>query len=209
MAPAARKQPTRSGPAPSASNTTPAQTARQHDAITDFQARRLNRRLEDLERTNPTDIPASSFVPSDSKAKAGAEIGFGGVVVPLAVDKGKKKQSGNVRKILYAKKSLKDWLEELTQYRRTLLPSRPYHPPRPANSARPAAIPARIGVQGVQSGAATGNVWGYMSEMEDVASADELDMTRQESPGPGRHRSTLNNVDIRYGVATCPWTLCA
>ena len=26
---------------------------------------------------------------------------------------GKKKQSGNVRKILYAKKSLKDWLDEL------------------------------------------------------------------------------------------------
>jgi hypothetical protein len=38
------------------------------------------------------------------------------VVVPLAVDKGKKKQSGNVRKILYAKKSLKDWLEELVSF---------------------------------------------------------------------------------------------
>lgn len=72
-----------------------------------------------MQRTNPTDIPVSSFVPSTSTADPKSSLslaGMHGLMLPpgaLAGDKGKKKQTGNVRKILYAKKSLKDWLEEL------------------------------------------------------------------------------------------------
>lgn len=69
--------------------------------------------ITDVQRTNPTDIPASSFIPSDSVSKTGGLPGLSVVLIPPTNDKSKKKQSGNVRKILYAKKSLKDWLEEL------------------------------------------------------------------------------------------------
>ena len=54
-------------------------------------------------RTNPTDIPTSSFVPGNSTKTPQTQV---------QVDQ-KKKQPANVRKVLYARKSLKDWLEEL------------------------------------------------------------------------------------------------
>ena len=107
---------------------------RQAEALADFRARRVHRRLEELEvglsyrrtspqnaivgvsklirrvlqRTNPTDIPASSFVPTSS---VNGQAGPGGSAAS------KKKQSGNVRKILYARKSLNDWIEELVSPR--------------------------------------------------------------------------------------------
>jgi hypothetical protein len=57
------------------------------------------------QRTNPTDIPSTSFVPP-------------------ATDKTKKKQSANVRRILTGRKGLKDWLDELVrQSRFGLIPS--------------------------------------------------------------------------------------
>lgn len=88
----------------------------------EFRNRRLQRKLDELERTNPTDIPASSFLPQSTSllplnasvnsnvgsGGSGAGGGMGGAAI-------KKKQTGNVRKILYAKKSLKDWLEELVR----------------------------------------------------------------------------------------------
>jgi zinc finger HIT domain-containing protein 1 len=92
------------------------------DALTDFQARRLQRRLEELEvspslsldahltngqRTNPTDIPTSSFIPGGNAKTPQAQ--------QAQVDQ-KKKQSANVRKVLLARKSLKDWLEELASF---------------------------------------------------------------------------------------------
>ncbi|WWC90344.1 uncharacterized protein L201_005277 [Kwoniella dendrophila CBS 6074] len=108
---AVRKQPSRntipqsSHSKPSAStytanNTSAAALSRRDDALNDFQNRRLARRLDDLERTNPTDIPATSFIPGSTTTNLNSPIG-------------KKKQSSNVRKILYGKKSLKDWLDEL------------------------------------------------------------------------------------------------
>jgi zinc finger HIT domain-containing protein 1 len=66
-----------------------------------------------MQRTNSTDIPATSFIPSGSAKQSDPSSEFAGIVLPSTGDKGRKKQSGNVRKILYAKKSLKDWLEEL------------------------------------------------------------------------------------------------
>ena len=54
-------------------------------------------------RTNPTDIPTSSFVPGNNTKTPQTQV---------QVDQ-KKKQPANVRKVLYARKSLKDWLEEL------------------------------------------------------------------------------------------------
>ncbi|ORX38197.1 hypothetical protein BD324DRAFT_619928 [Kockovaella imperatae] len=81
---------------------------RQADALAEFRARRLQRKLEDLERTNPTDIPASSFAVNPPPSSASTLT----TSLNPAVQS-KKKQSGNVRKILYARKSLKDWLEEL------------------------------------------------------------------------------------------------
>ncbi|CAD6585124.1 MAG: hypothetical protein TREMPRED_004054 [Tremellales sp. Tagirdzhanova-0007] len=92
-----RKNPPRQAPSHGTNTSQPAQTHRS-DAFTDFQARRLQRRLDDLERTNPTDIPASSFVPASQTQ-----------------GQGKKKQTPNVRRILYNKKSLKDWLDELVR----------------------------------------------------------------------------------------------
>jgi zinc finger HIT domain-containing protein 1 len=56
------------------------------------------------ERTNPTDIPNSSFVPGTNTKTPQAQ--------QLQADQ-KKKQPANVRKVLYARKTLKDWLEEL------------------------------------------------------------------------------------------------
>ncbi|WVW85214.1 hypothetical protein I302_107252 [Kwoniella bestiolae CBS 10118] len=117
MPPAIRKQPSRTSlPQPSTSSTSgnpSSSSSRREDALNDFQSRRLARFLEDLERTNPTDIPATSFIPSTttpstpnaSSTTPVAQIGT----------TGKKKQSSNVRKILYGKKSLKDWLDELPQ----------------------------------------------------------------------------------------------
>nr|ODN86240.1 zinc finger HIT domain-containing protein 1 [Cryptococcus depauperatus CBS 7841] len=83
----------------------PSTTSRQTDALLEFQARRIQRRLDDLERTNPTDIPSSSFVPNSTETPI-----TGPLTSPLPV---KKKQTANVRRILYNKKSLKDWLDEL------------------------------------------------------------------------------------------------
>jgi zinc finger HIT domain-containing protein 1 len=55
-------------------------------------------------RTNPTDIPNSSFVPgNNNKTPQNQQI---------QADQ-KRKQPANVRKVLYARKTLKDWLEEL------------------------------------------------------------------------------------------------
>ncbi|TYJ53940.1 hypothetical protein B9479_005415 [Cryptococcus floricola] len=85
-----------------ASQTAPS-AYRQTDALTEFQTRRLNKRLEELERTNPTDIPASSFVPGNVQSAGLAQVN----------QPPKKKQTANVRRILYNKKSLDDWLDEL------------------------------------------------------------------------------------------------
>ncbi|WVR09290.1 hypothetical protein IAU60_006355 [Kwoniella sp. DSM 27419] len=123
MAPANRKQ--RAGPSTTAQS-------RQTDALADFQARRVNRRLDDLERTNPTDIPASSFVPPTHHDSP----------LPLADGVGsssKKKMSANVRRVLYAKKGLKDWLDELPPdplppYLSATAPP-PVTPPRPLCSS--------------------------------------------------------------------------
>ncbi|WWC63701.1 uncharacterized protein I303_106306 [Kwoniella dejecticola CBS 10117] len=116
MPPAVRKQPSRNTlPQPSASGSAsafasastsnPVQQSRRDDALSDFQRRRLARRLDELERTNPTDIPATSFIPQSQAASA---------LHPTAnANANKKKQSANVRRILYGKKSLKDWLDEL------------------------------------------------------------------------------------------------
>ncbi|RSH85749.1 hypothetical protein EHS25_003890 [Saitozyma podzolica] len=66
-----------------------------------------------FDRTNPTDIPASSFVPSEAgPSRSIATPGPGAVVGPAGQTK--KKQAANVRKILYARKNLKDWLDELS-----------------------------------------------------------------------------------------------
>ena len=59
--------------------------------------------LHSPQRTNPTDIPASSFVPAAA------------ILPGQAAPPPKKKQTGNVRKLLYARKTLKDWLEELVR----------------------------------------------------------------------------------------------
>ncbi|KAK4690057.1 hypothetical protein P7C73_g58, partial [Tremellales sp. Uapishka_1] len=96
-----RKNPTRQ--APPQVQTQAQQTYRQ-DFLSDFQARRIARRLEDLERTNPHDIPATSFVPQPSSSTS---------ATPTTSVPPKKKQSANVRRILNSKKSLKDWLDEL------------------------------------------------------------------------------------------------
>lgn len=124
------------GPAPKTTSTTktaPLQQPRDN-ALTDFQTRRINRHLDDLEvgrppvdtiviprililqRTNPTDIPSTSFIPVSSSTP----LAFGGIpgqgtMLPDILTQGttKKKQTPNVRKVLYGKKSLRDWLEEL------------------------------------------------------------------------------------------------
>ncbi|WVQ95281.1 hypothetical protein IAU59_002376 [Kwoniella sp. CBS 9459] len=94
--------------------------SRQYEALMDFQARRVQRRLEDLERTNPTDIPAQSFIPPNSTL---SHTHSGGSPIPnvpstgltqaQAQAQGKKKMSSNVRRVLYGRKGLKDWLDEL------------------------------------------------------------------------------------------------
>ncbi|WVN86123.1 uncharacterized protein L203_101284 [Cryptococcus depauperatus CBS 7841] len=104
----------------------PSTTSRQTDALLEFQARRIQRRLDDLERTNPTDIPSSSFVPNSTETPI-----TGPLTSPLPV---KKKQTANVRRILYNKKSLKDWLDEL--------PKNPV-PPYITAVAPPASTPPR------------------------------------------------------------------
>lgn len=91
------------------------QRDRQQEALLEFRNRRLQRRLDELERTNPTDIPASSFVPPTTSTSTGVGVGVNNQINAAGALTGKKKQSGNVRKILYAKKSLKDWLEELVR----------------------------------------------------------------------------------------------
>ncbi|KAK1921061.1 hypothetical protein DB88DRAFT_502072 [Papiliotrema laurentii] len=109
------------------------QRDRQLEALLDFRARRLQRRLDDLERTNPTDIPASSFVPAVSNVASPAPLTPTAAAPPPVV---KKKQTGNVRKILYAKKSLKDWLDEL--------PSEPRPPYLDAGAPEPAVPPRKL-----------------------------------------------------------------
>ncbi|ODN73156.1 hypothetical protein L202_07722 [Cryptococcus amylolentus CBS 6039] len=99
---------------------------RQTDALTEFQTRRLNKRLEELERTNPTDIPASSFVPGNVQAAGLAQVN----------QPPKKKQTANVRRILYNKKSLNDWLDEL--------PAEPIPPYISAVAPPPNTPPRRI-----------------------------------------------------------------
>ncbi|WWD22590.1 hypothetical protein CI109_107083 [Kwoniella shandongensis] len=131
MPPASRKQPSRYL-APQPSQTT-ASSSRQTDAFTDFQARRVQRRLDDLERTNPTDIPASSFIPEPSSSRPSLP-GSPAPQSQISLQQQKKKQSGNVRRILYGKKSLKDWLDELPPdptppYLSAVAPP-PYTPPR-------------------------------------------------------------------------------
>ncbi|KAL1411862.1 hypothetical protein Q8F55_002837 [Vanrija albida] len=95
--------------------------------LTDFQARRIQRRLEDLERTNPTDIPPSSFKPPDPAPNTPAAA---------ALAAAKKKQTPNVRRALYGKKSLRDWLEEL--------PATPTPPYVTAAAPEPATPPRRL-----------------------------------------------------------------
>jgi zinc finger HIT domain-containing protein 1 len=70
-------------------------------------------RLEaDRQRTNPTDIPASSFVPQQPTPASNIPGMPAGLIIAQPA---KKKQTPNVRKILYAKKNLRDWLEELVR----------------------------------------------------------------------------------------------
>ncbi|WWC71216.1 uncharacterized protein I206_105169 [Kwoniella pini CBS 10737] len=108
MPPAVRKQPSRNNIPQSSSqqNSTSnsIQNSRREEALNEFQKRRLARKLEDLERTNSTDIPINSFIQQSSFQKNELSI---------QILNQKKKQSSNVRKILYSKKSLKDWLDEL------------------------------------------------------------------------------------------------
>ncbi|GFZ52150.1 hypothetical protein JCM24511_09923 [Saitozyma sp. JCM 24511] len=88
------------------------------------------------QRTNPTDIPASSFVPSEpGPSRSTPTLGPASAVAGLA-GQTKKKQAANVRKILYARKSLKDWLDELPQS-----PTPPY---LLAVTPPPAAPPRRL-----------------------------------------------------------------
>nr|XP_018261881.1 uncharacterized protein I303_06326 [Kwoniella dejecticola CBS 10117]OBR84039.1 hypothetical protein I303_06326 [Kwoniella dejecticola CBS 10117] len=155
MPPAVRKQPSRNTlPQPSASGSAsafasastsnPVQQSRRDDALSDFQRRRLARRLDELERTNPTDIPATSFIPQSQAASA---------LHPTAnANANKKKQSANVRRILYGKKSLKDWLDELLIFVITSLlfhGSSLFLAPRPAESIydfhlpHPSQLPAQ------------------------------------------------------------------
>ncbi|WRT68755.1 uncharacterized protein IL334_005735 [Kwoniella shivajii] len=129
MPPAVRKQPSRNTlPTPTAgssqtlsqSATTSLQRQRHNDSLTDFQARRLARRLDELERTNPTDIPASSFIPSNlhsntDHTQSNLNSPLGNTGQGQGLGQGKKKQSSNVRRILYNKKGLKGWLDELPQ----------------------------------------------------------------------------------------------
>ncbi|AAW44876.2 expressed protein [Cryptococcus deneoformans JEC21] len=103
-------------------------SSRQNDALQEFQARRVQRRLDDLERTNPTDIPASSFVPAESSQTPAPG--------PLQQLPARKKQTANVRRILYNKKSLKDWLDEL--------PAEPVPPYLSAIAPAPSIPPRRI-----------------------------------------------------------------
>ncbi|KAK8845638.1 hypothetical protein IAR55_006354 [Kwoniella newhampshirensis] len=136
MPPASRKQPSRQL-APQPSQPT-ASSSRQTDALTDFQARRVQRRLDDLERTNPTDIPASSFVPEASSSRPSLPSSPASQS-HLLQQQQKKKQSANVRRILYGKKSLKDWLDELPPnpippYLFAVVPPPPT-PPRPLCSS--------------------------------------------------------------------------
>ncbi|ORY32167.1 hypothetical protein BCR39DRAFT_524437 [Naematelia encephala] len=124
--PAAPKRPPQAGPS---------QPSRQAEALTEFQSRRLLRRLDELERTNPTDIPASSFNPPPpplppSSHPTSTQLGFSQQQQP------KKKQSANVRRILYGKKSLKDWLDEL--------PSEPKPPYILAATSPPKAPPRQL-----------------------------------------------------------------
>ncbi|KAL7422575.1 hypothetical protein Q5752_003223 [Cryptotrichosporon argae] len=111
----------------------------------DFRERRVQRRLEDLERTNPTDIPASSFVP----APASTPVASGSASASAAA---KKKQSANVRRALYAKKSLRDWLGEL--------PATPLAPytlaPAPAPTTPPRKLCASCGAPGAYACARCG-----------------------------------------------------
>ncbi|OCF57827.1 zinc finger HIT domain-containing protein 1 [Kwoniella mangroviensis CBS 10435] len=131
MPPAIRKQPSRNSlPQPSSSSKSthlnPSSASRREDALTDFQSRRLARKLDELERTNPTDIPAISFIPpSDPRTNTNTTSQIN-----------KKKQSSNVRKILYGKKSLKDWLDEL--------PSDPPNPYLTSTSPIPLTPPRKI-----------------------------------------------------------------
>jgi len=81
--------------------------------------------LEELERTNPTDIPPSSFLPP---------LAPGALASSPAGAREKKKQSANVRRILYNKKTLRDWLDEL--------PTDP-RPPYLLAAAPPPAAPPR------------------------------------------------------------------
>ncbi|OCF35839.1 hypothetical protein I316_02332 [Kwoniella heveanensis BCC8398] len=106
--------------------------SKHYDALMDFQARRVQRRLEDLERTNPTDIPAQSFIPANSGLSTStSQTHLSGSTIPNA---GKKKMSSNVRRVLYGRKGVKDWLDEL--------PSTPT-PPHLTSTAPPPNRPPR------------------------------------------------------------------
>ncbi|WVF67715.1 hypothetical protein IAT40_002474 [Kwoniella sp. CBS 6097] len=123
------------------SNSATASHSRQYDALMDFQARRVQRRLEDLERTNPTDIPAQSFIPPNSGLPSSSAPTAGSPVPNASASsttqaqvQGKKKMSSNVRRVLYGRKGLKDWLDEL--------PPTPT-PPYLTSTAPPPTRPAR------------------------------------------------------------------
>ncbi|EIW65652.1 hypothetical protein TREMEDRAFT_66378 [Tremella mesenterica DSM 1558] len=73
----------------------------------EFRRRRLLRKLEELERTNPTDIPTTSFLPTPTPSTSSP------LNSQIQSQTQKRKQTPNVRRILYGKKNLKDWLSEL------------------------------------------------------------------------------------------------
>ncbi|EJT51293.1 hypothetical protein A1Q2_06077 [Trichosporon asahii var. asahii CBS 8904] len=88
---------------------------------TDFQQRRVQRRLEDLESFVPPPPPPGSAAAQTHAAQV------------LAA---KKKQTPNVRRALGTKKTFRDWLGEL--------PSTPTPPYVTAAAPPPATPPARL-----------------------------------------------------------------
>lgn len=61
-----------------------------------------------MERTNPTDHPASSFSPASSTNANERE-------------RERKKQTGNVRRVLTSRKSLREWIGEIVRSFITLI----------------------------------------------------------------------------------------
>lgn len=135
-----------------------------------------------VQRTNPTDIPSSSFVPAQQGKGPQAQT-------QISTDQ-KKKQSANVRKILYGRKTHKDWLDELVcsfclhtltskaerrssasrknQYRLTSRLSLQLRRSLRGRSVRLAGMLGPTNVRDVRNGAAAWSAWGYMRVMVDV-----------------------------------------